>query len=470
MSVEKRKMVMGSYIDQKVAMEQAIASGKTVFTGPQAAIFNALRMSSMAPPVFVPTPACDGARALPSTFPPHVRASNGPSAAPLINPSSGMKCIADNADAQSPSVANSLYFSEHAAAPLLRHPVQQSMQLDQKSSPKPLLSFYSNVGAPDSAGSLMQNQQQQIASAAIPLLPASTLLSSDPSHFDTMLKDWTRKISGQSFGASSAACSSLPSAFKPAVFHVEADHDVLCIDSPIIATPQPVHMVSRSNVSDAALAVERNEVICVSSSDSDSETGRFPVTPLLAVQAAAADTSPIAQRTGETKSPTCNLTPRGILNFFSPVSKNSFPDSTAAVAGSSRASAVATGDLFSSLMPLIVNPVFTEVLAEAAATVSEECCTPSSVAADTHVQRPSCVSQLAPASVSHCGSVSTVSNHDIADSTATFSIIVSMVSGRNLLVELPSHLLQKNLVSSDDARGGGAKSPVDDPSPLVSCF
>jgi hypothetical protein len=70
-SDEKRKMVMGSYIDQKNAMEIAILSGKTVFTGPQAAAFNAMRMNGTARSSQIP--AADGVRALPSTFPLHVR-------------------------------------------------------------------------------------------------------------------------------------------------------------------------------------------------------------------------------------------------------------------------------------------------------------------------------------------------------------------------------------------------------------
>ena len=64
-------MVMGSYIDQKNAMELAIASGKAVFTGPQAAAFNTMRMNGSLPSLAVP--AADGVRALPPTFPPHVR-------------------------------------------------------------------------------------------------------------------------------------------------------------------------------------------------------------------------------------------------------------------------------------------------------------------------------------------------------------------------------------------------------------
>jgi hypothetical protein len=64
-------MVMGSYIDQKNAMEIAILSGKTVFTGPQAAAFNAMRMNGTAR--VSQLPAADGVRALPPTFPLHVR-------------------------------------------------------------------------------------------------------------------------------------------------------------------------------------------------------------------------------------------------------------------------------------------------------------------------------------------------------------------------------------------------------------
>ena len=71
-SDEKRKMVMGDYIDQKNAMELAIASGKSVLlTGPQAAAFNSMRMNCTLPGVQLP--AIDGTRALPSTFPLHVR-------------------------------------------------------------------------------------------------------------------------------------------------------------------------------------------------------------------------------------------------------------------------------------------------------------------------------------------------------------------------------------------------------------
>ena len=47
----------------------------------------------------------------------------------------------------------------------------------------------------------------------------------------------------------------------------------------------------------------------------------------------------------------------------------------------------------------------------------------------------------------------------------TFTIVVSMISGKTLPVELPRNLLQRKFVDLDESRGA---SPVDDQSPLVS--
>lgn len=473
-------MAMGSYIDQKAAMELAIASGKAVFTGPQAAAFNALRMNGMAPAVAIQTPAADGVRALPSTFPPHVRAVLSPSPAPAISSSSAVqdyvKHAAENADVQasSPSFATPFQLPAHTGVPHSNHPIQKSTPLDRQPAAKPLLSFHSNFGVVDAAGSA----KQPASTALVPLLPASTLLSSDPSHFDTMLKDWTRKVAGQSSGASAAACSSLPAALPPAasvhpVFHIEADDDVLCIDSPIATTSHSRDTVPGRNIHIAASAQQDDEIICVSSSGSDSESGVcvmedvIAATPFLAAQAAAADTSPtVGHGSGETKTPTYNA-PRGILNFFSPISKKSPSDAGAADTGSSHgsSSATAAAESLSAVIPLIVNPVFTEVLAHVATSGSAESHAPLAADADPCAQRQSYVTQLSSPSTSNRGAAPDAA---LANDTGTFSIVVSMISGRNMSVELPRHLLQRTSVLSDDARGGGGQSPVDEQSSIVS--
>jgi hypothetical protein len=465
-------MVMGSYIDQKNAMELAIASGKAVFTGPQAAVFNAMRMNGMAPPVFVQTPTADGARALPSTFPLHVRATAliGSAAVPMSSPSSlaqaNAACAADNGAVQATSATSPIVpIPLHAAA---HTGPRHASHLPQQSLPKPLLSFHSSAGAHESVGRTMLHPPQP--AQPVPLLPASTLLSSDPSHFEAMLKDWSRKVAGQSFGAGSAARTSQPAASQPAVPSVDVDDDVLCIDSPKAVAAVPREIVSGIVVDDDAPAGDANEIICVSSSDSESEhdisviedsivVGDNSVTtPLLTAQADAAEPAPSAHTTGQTNPPTSNLTPRSILNFFSPI-KKSCANSCTPEPGSSGASPSAAA--FSSAIPPIVNPVFTEVLADAPVTTLVD-----SAAADLHLQHPSSTSRTLSASASNRGAAP---ENALVNDSSTFSIVVSMISGRNMAVDLPRRLLQRSALQLplDDARGGN-ESPVEEPSPIVS--
>jgi hypothetical protein len=478
-SVEKRKMVMGSYIDQKNAMELAIASGKAVFTGPQAAVFNAMRINGMAPPVFVQTPAADGARALPSTFPLHVRATAliGSATVPMSSPSSlaqtSVKCAADNAAVHASSPTSpTVPIPHHAAA---HTGPRHASHVPPQSLPKPLLSFhaYSSAGAHESIGHTVLHAPQQ--AQPVPLLPASTLLSSDPSHFEAMLKDWSRKVAGQSFGAGSAARAAQPAASQPAVSSVDVDDDVLCIDSPKVVAADAREMVS--GIVDAP-AGDVNEIICVSSSDSESEhdvsviedndvvEDNSVTTPLLTAQqqvqqqlqqANSAEPAPSAHRTGETNPPTCNLTPRSILNFFSPI-KKSCADACSPEPGSSGTSASAAA--FNSAIPPIVNPVFTEVLAAAPATSLVD-----SAAADAHLRRPSNTSRALSAS----GSNRAAAPENAVVDCSTFPIVVSTISGRNMSVDLSRRLLQRSalLLPMDDARGGN-ESPVEEPSSIVS--
>jgi hypothetical protein len=147
-------------------------------------------------------------------------------------------------------------------------------------------------------------------------------------------------------------------------------------------------------------------------------------------------------------------------------------DAAASDSGSSgtTSSAAAAVDSFSSAIPLIVNPVFAEVfadVADATAVSSAHRSPPPPAAADSLVQRPSHSAQSLSAPASDSGLA-----HDraLASDTGTFSVVVSMISGRNMSIELPRHLLQKNSLHLDDVRGGGRQSPVDEPSPLVSSF
>jgi hypothetical protein len=357
-------MAMGFYIDQKNAMEIAISSGKTVFTGPQAAAFNAMRMNGTIPAIQLP--AADGARALPSTFPPHVRAtaligastmvSNGPSSC-AQNP---VKSAASSCDVQ---------VITPTTRPLPFHPTEHTNNIhsshlpsditfhDQQLHPKPLLSFHSSLATYDPTFRATFRRQQQAQS--VPLLPTSALMSADPSHFDKMLKEWSHNISQQSHGQGAAARVS-----QPSVFHVEADDDVLCINSPISNTCDSRAKAEGVGLQNAvnACAGDSDEIICVSSEDESLSEVHNATTPLLGPQMDAAEADSTANSTGETKPPTCSVTPRGIMNFFSPITKKTHEGLPTSSAGSPRAlHSSPNGTVSSSAIPLIVNPIFTEV-------------------------------------------------------------------------------------------------------------
>ena len=366
-------MAMGFYIDQKNAMEIAIASGKTVFTGPQAAAFNAMRMNGTIPAVQLP--AADGARALPSTFPPHVRAtaligastlvSNGPSSC-AQNP---VKAAAFSCDVQATSPTT---------RPLPFHPAQHTDNIhsshlppevtfhDQQPHPKPLLSFHGNLSTYDPTFRATFRHQQQ--AQPVPLLPTSALLSTDPSHFDKMLKEWSHNVSQQSLGQGAAARVS-----QPSVFYVEADDDVLCINSPKAKTCDSRAKADGVGLQNAvnACAGDSDEIICVSSEDESLSEVQNTMTPVLGPQIDAAEAESSANSTGETKPPTYSVTPRGIMNFFSPITKKTHEGLPTSSAGSPRAlHSSANETVSSSAIPLIVNPVFTEVQDNPATTSS----------------------------------------------------------------------------------------------------
>ncbi len=137
---------------------------------------------------------------------------------------------------------------------------------------KPLLSFHSNSAEYDPTFRGMCQQAQQ--APAVPLLPTSTLLSPDPSYFEKMLKEWSHSVvqQCQSHVAGAKAPVSQLAMCPPPVFEVDADDDVLCIDS-----PKPAACDSRrahgSGLQDVVLAGAgvSDEIVCVSSSDSDDE-------------------------------------------------------------------------------------------------------------------------------------------------------------------------------------------------------
>jgi hypothetical protein len=431
-------MVMGSYIDQKNAMELAIASGKAVFTGPQAAAFNAIRMSMVSQGFQLPS--SDGARALPSTFPLHVRATA------LVASSSSAahtpeQCAADDPDVQAfTPTAPLMPPGADIKPPHSSHEASKSATSAHQTPPKPLLSFSGNFGALDSA--FYANIRHPQHEPSVPLLPTSTLLSSDPSHFEQMLKEWSRSITQPSSGGGAAAAAT-----KPAVRYVEVD-EVLCIDSPKAAALDPaVQVVLSAGASDCD-----DEVIVVSDDSGDEDLLQVDArTPVQGERAIASEAAAAEHGTDESK-PT-NLTPRGILNFFSPITKGPCEASATQAAAAALSSAPA--------MPLIINPVFTEVSAEPTATCSVVPAAASPAPISIPEQNPSPVPVVASSSASNPSPVQ-------ADSGNSFSISVSMISGRILPTVLPRDLLQRSPAPLDDVRGDGVQSPFEEHSDVVS--
>jgi hypothetical protein len=432
-------MVMGSYMDQKNAMELAIASGKTVFTGPQAAAFNAIRMSMVSQGFQLPS--SDGARALPSTFPLHVRAT-----ALVASPSSAAhtpeQCAADDPDVQAFTPTAPLMPPAADIKP--PHPsleASKSATSAHQPPPKPLLSFSGNFGAHDSAfyANIRHPQRDQ----SVPLLPTSTLLSSDPSHFEQMLKEWSRSITQPSSGGGAAAAVT-----KPAVRYVEVD-EVLCIDSAKAAALDPaVQVVLSAGANDCD-----DEVIVVSDDSGDEGLHQADArTPVQGQRAIAFEAAAAVHGIDESKP--SNLTPRGILNFFSPITKRPCDEAVATQAAAPPLSSAPA-------LPLIINPVFTEVSAEPATTCSVVPAAASPAPISIPEQNPSPVPVVAPSSASNPSPVP-------ADGGNTFSISVSMISGRTLPTILPRDLLQRSPAPLDDVRGDGVQSPFEEHSDVVS--
>ncbi len=397
----------------------------------------------------------------------HVRATAliGASAAVNCSPASSsndpITCAEDCADVQvslptprDPSPSDNLHSSLlplHSAA-LGPHELQPHT--------KPLLSFQSNSAAydPTFCGIFRGQQQTQ----QVPLLPTSTILSSDPSYFEKMLKEWSHSISQQSHAAGAAAPASQPAVCPPSIFHIDVDDDVLCIESPKDAASDLWSKAHDGAKPDAGLvrAVDSDEIICVSSSDSDDESMadvQDARTPVLGLQAASS-----ANSTGETNPPTYSVTPRGIMNFFSPITK---PQGGAAMSssGSSRASPSAAFEaMSSSAIPFIVNPVFTESHDEPATTFIAAASSPTGTVTVFQPPNQSYLLQLLSAAASN---LTAVPEQPLAGDAETFSVVLSMISGRSLSVALPRALLQRSFTALlDETR---AASPSEDQSPLV---
>ena len=191
------------------------------------------------------------------------------------------------------------------------------------------------------------------------------------------------------------------------------------------------------------------EVICIPSSDSETENVIEVCnasTPLLTALSSAAHAAAPAHSnsTGDTQS-SARSSARGILDFFSPVAKREITLDTSPAASSSHESPFASdGAICSSSIPVIVNPVFTEVHLE-----------PTGAAASSS---PAPNGQPQPLFPSHQHSSASSSSFPplSAASAPTFCITVSMISGRNMAVALPCTLLHRTrgeeLQSNDEDR------------------
>ncbi len=290
-------------------------------------------------------------------------AANCSPISPVLHP---MQDAADNchAPASFPAV-RPLHFQAAAAAvdhlsSVVPRPITT---LGQHPQTKPLLSFHSNSAEYDPTFRGICQQAH-----AVPLLPTSTLLSPDPSYFEKMLKEWSHSVVQhcQSHVAGAEAPVPQPALCPPPVFEVDADDDVLCIDSPKPAARDSRTRSHGSGLQDVVLAGAgvSDEIVCVSSSDSDdeSEVDVNSSSTLQPVAASITDSTCTNTGSGDLKLPASGGAPRGIMHLFSPIANKSHADAAAASAGSCCPSpSHLNEDMTSSAIPIIVNPVFTEL-------------------------------------------------------------------------------------------------------------